>query len=175
MPVLSSLRRRGTLMSTAAVSMVAAIVTLTPGVAEASSTLNGSPTCNCVVQNSKNNTYRAVYGYVNNSSSTTTIAAGSNNKLSLSGGTSSTDDDVTTTFKPGTHTATWATGWLSKGTTATWTVGGQSVSANWNKQTCGSDVSLPASGNGTGPLIALVGAGLIAGFVFWRKRRKAAQ
>ncbi len=177
--VRSSLRRRGALIATGAAALVIAIAAalmLNTGAAAATwKTLAGSPTCDCVLQNSQNNTYRAVFGYVSTANSAGTIAAGDNNKVVLGSGTTrSTAAEVTTRFEPGTHKATFATGWLAKDTSATWTVGGKTVTASWNKPTCGSDVSLPAGGNGTGPLIALIMAGLIASFVVWRKRRKAA-
>ncbi|WP_436530932.1 hypothetical protein [Actinoplanes sp. HUAS TT8] len=176
--VRSSLRRRGALVATGAAALVVAIAAalmLNTGSAAATwKTLAGTPTCDCVLQNSKSGTYRAVFGYTSTAGSAGTIAAGDNNQVLLSGSTRSTVADVTTRFEPGTHKATFATGWLSKDTSATWTVGGKTVTANWSKPTCGSDVSLPAGGNGTGPLIALIMAGVIAAFVFWRKRRKAA-
>jgi hypothetical protein len=177
--VRSSLRRRGGLIAAGAVALVIAIAAalmLNTGSAAATwKTLAGTPTCDCVLQNSKDNTYRAVFGYVSTANSAGSIAAGDNNRVVVSGGsTKNAAAAVTTRFEPGAHKATFATGWLSRDTAATWTVGGRTVTATWHKPTCGSDVSLPAGGNGTGPLIALVMAGLVASFVFWRKRRKAA-
>ncbi|MFI1989129.1 LPXTG cell wall anchor domain-containing protein [Actinoplanes sp. NPDC020271] len=177
--VRSSLRRRGALIAAGAAALVVAITAalmVNTGAAAATwKTLAGTPTCDCVLQNSKDNTYRAIFGYVSTANSAGTIAAGDNNKVVLNGGsTRSTAAEVTTRFEPGTHKATFATGWLAKDTAATWTVGGKTVTASWNKPTCGADVSLPASGNGSGPLIALIMAGVVAAFVFWRKRRKAA-
>jgi hypothetical protein len=183
----SWLRRRGALLATTAVAavvaIVAALVLNTTAAAATWQTLAGTPTCDCVLRNSTNNTYRAVFGYVSTAASSGTIAAGDNNRVELGGGSArSTAAEVTTRFEPGTHQATFATGWLSRDTTATWRVGGRSVTATWGRPSCGNNVSLPAGGNGTGLLVALVAAGLAAAFVmsrkrgfpFSRKRRKAA-
>lgn len=173
------LRRRGALLTATSAAVVAAIVTvlvLNSNPAAATwQTFNGTPTCDCVVQDTKNNTYRAVFGYVSSSKSAGKIDAGDNNKLEIVGGTTRTDGLVTTRFEPGTHKASFSTGWVSKNTTVTWKVGGKTVTATWNKPTCGRDVSLPAGGNGSGPIVALLLAALIGGGVFlWRKRRSAA-
>ena len=174
-----SLRRRRALLAASGAALVAAIATVlvlnsTPAAATWQ-TFSGTPTCDCVVQDSKTNTYRAVFGYVSNSSATGKIDAGSNNKVVLSSN-SSTDAKVTTRFEPGTHKASFATGWISKDTQATWKVGGKNVTAHWNKPTCGRDVSLPAGGNGSGPILALVIAGLVGGGIYlWRKRRTVTQ
>ncbi|WP_328478231.1 hypothetical protein OHA21_26640 [Actinoplanes sp. NBC_00393] len=174
-----SLRRRGALLTATSAAVVAAIVTLlvlNSGPAAATwQSFSGTPTCDCVVQDTKNNTYRAVFGYVNTSKTPGKIDAGSNNKLEFSG-SGKTDGSVTTRFEPGTHKASFSTGWIAKDTKVTWTVGGKTVTATWNKPTCGRDVSLPAGGNGSGPIVALLFAGLIGGGVFfWRKRRNAVQ
>ncbi|MEU4426733.1 hypothetical protein AB0F81_39445 [Actinoplanes sp. NPDC024001] len=174
-----SLRRRGALLTATTAAVVAAIVTVlvlnsNPAAATWQS-FAGTPTCDCVVQDTKNNTYRAVFGYVSTSKSAGKIDAGANNRLELTGG-SRTDGSVTTRFEPGTHKASFSTGWVSKNTQITWKVGGKYVTATWNKPTCGKDVSLPAGGNGSGPIVALLFAALIGGAVFlWRKRRAAAQ
>ncbi|WP_045747913.1 hypothetical protein [Actinoplanes rectilineatus] len=173
------LRSRGVAITAGAVALIAAVVTalvLNSGPAAATwKTLNGTPTCDCVLKNSEDNTYRAVFGYTVGGSVTGTIAAGDNNQVTLAGGTTTTEADVTTKFKPGTHKASFATGWVSATTTVTWKVGGKSVSATWKRPTCGNDVSLPAGGNGSGPLIVLAFAGVAAVVVtVWRRRRAAA-
>src|SRR5215207_5185031 len=89
-----SLRRRGALLTATGAAVVAAIVTLlvlnaNPAAATWQS-FSGTPTCDCVVQDTKNNTYRAVFGYVSTSKSTGKIAAGDNNKLVLAGGSNTT-------------------------------------------------------------------------------------
>ncbi|WP_229071072.1 hypothetical protein [Actinoplanes sp. DH11] len=175
-----SLRRRRALLAASGAALVAAIATVlvlnsTPAAATWQS-FGGTPTCDCVVQDSKTGSYRAVFGYVNTTKNTGKIDAGANNRVVLTGSTRTVDAKVTTRFDPGTHKAAFATGWISKDTKITWTVGGKTVVAHWNKPTCGRDVSLPAGGNGSGPLLALVVAGLVGGGVYlWRKRRPAAQ
>ncbi|GIE85967.1 hypothetical protein [Actinoplanes regularis] len=173
-------RRRAGLLAAGAAALVVAIVatvalTASPAVAAIWETLPGTPTCNCVLKNGKDNTYRAVFGYTSNASVPGTIPAGPNNRLEVtSGSTPSALGLVTTEFEPGAHPATFATDWISKDTTVVWRVGGKTASGYWNQSSCGSDVMLPAGGNGAGPLVALLLAGLVALFVLWRKRRKAA-
>jgi hypothetical protein len=172
-----SLRRRGALSAASLVATIAAVLVVSGAPASADwQNFSGTPTCDCVVQDTKTNTYRAVFGYVNNSGSTGKITAGANNKLELTGGTTSAKTKPTEKFDKGTHKATFATGWLAKDTQVTWRIGGKTVTAHWNRPTCGKDVSLPAGGNGSGPLVALLFAGLIAGaVVLCRKRRSAVQ
>ena len=182
--VLSSWRKRAALLTVAGVAVLAAAVTsvvvLNTGPAGATwQTLAGNATCDCVVKNDKNE-YRAVFGYTNPGKQTGKISAGDNNKLQVTGlnapPSGKVDGVQVTKFDPGTHKAAFATGWVSKDVQITWAVGGKSASANWNKPTCGRDVSLPASGNGSGPIIALLASLVIVGAAFLlRKRRSAAR
>lgn len=173
------LRRRRAAFAAGAVALVAAVTTalfMNTGPAAATwQTLSGSPTCDCVVKDSGTGKYRAVFGYVNDSSATGKIAAGANNKIELTGGSTSIEGAVTTKFEPGTHKASFATGWVSKNTQVTWKVGGKSVAAHWNRPTCGNDVSLPAGGNGFGPIIALLAAGLVFVLAAVVRKRRAAR
>ncbi|GLW35647.1 hypothetical protein [Actinoplanes regularis] len=176
-PVPRFRRRRVSLIAAATAALVmaiAAVVTLTASPAAAAwQTLPGTPAANCVLKNSKNNTYRAVYGYT--ATKAATIPAGDNNRLYLIGGrTQNTTATVTTDFEPGIHPATFATDWITSDTTVLWWVGGQVATATWNTSSCGNNITLPAAGNGAGPLVALLLAGVVAMFVLWRNRRKAA-
>jgi LPXTG-motif cell wall-anchored protein len=171
-------RKRATVLAVATAAVVAAtvagIVMVNAGPATATwRTLNGSVTCDCVVKNTKTNEYRAVFGYDNASKSTGKIERGENNRLEVTGADDKKVDGVQTTdFEPGSHKAAFATTWISKDAVVAWSVGGKRVSADWNKPTCGRDVSLPATGNGSGPLIALVASLLIAaGAIVLRRRR----
>ncbi|MDT4995722.1 MAG: hypothetical protein QOH97_5614 [Actinoplanes sp.] len=176
--VLLSWRRRATTFTVAGVALVAAAVTglllLSTGPATATwQTISGSTSCNCVVKNTETNEYRAVFGYSSNGKQSGKIELGDNNKLEVTGAAASNIDGVqTTTFEPGSHVAAFATGWLPKDAKVSWSVGGQKASADWNKPTCGRDVSLPATGNGSGPLLVL-GVGLLVagGAIVLRKRR----
>jgi hypothetical protein len=181
--VVSSLRRRAAVLTVAGVALVAAVVTgvvLNTGPAAATwQTMSGEPTCDCIRKNDKGQ-YQAVFGYDSTSKSSGTIERGQNNKLEITGlnaGSSSKIDGVQpTTFEPGSHRAAFATGWVSKDAEVTWAVGGKQVSADWTQPTCGRDVSLPADGNGSGPIIALALSGLIAaGAVMLRRRRPKLQ
>ncbi|SFE38959.1 hypothetical protein SAMN05421541_101509 [Actinoplanes philippinensis] len=171
-------RRRRTVVAAGAVALVAAITTalfLKTGPSAATwQTLSGSPTCDCIVKDSSTGRYRAVFGYVSDASGPGTIAAGANNRLVFSGGTTSTDATVAARFSPGTHRAAFATGWVSRDTRVTWQVGGKSVAAYWNRPACGDDVSLPTGGNGFGPILGFLAAGVIAAVVAGRRRRRAA-
>lgn len=176
--VVSLWRRRAAMLSVAGVALLAAaiagIVLFNPGGPAAAhwQTMSGETTCDCVVKDTKTNKYRAVFGYTSTSKSAGKIATGDNNKLEVTGSASKVDGVQTTTFEPGSHKAAFATGWVSKDAEVTWSVGGQTVSANWSKPTCGRDVSLPAGGNGSGPLLALGASLLIAGgAIVLRKRR----
>jgi hypothetical protein len=179
MRLVPMLRRRRTALAAGAVALVAAVTAalfFSTGPAAATwQTLNGTPTCDCVVKDSSTGKYRAVFGYVNSTTSTGRIAAGDNNKVVLTGGSSATDAKVATTFAPGTHKAAFATGWVSRDTQITWNVGGKSVAAHWNRPTCGNDVSLPAGGNGFGPILAFLAAGAVAAVVTVVRRRRAAR
>jgi LPXTG-motif cell wall-anchored protein len=175
--VVSSWRKRAAMFSAAAVALVAAaiagIVLFNSGPATATwQTIAGQTTCDCVVKNTDTNQYRAVFGYNSTSRSAGKISVGANNKVEVTGGSATVDGAQTTTFEPGLHKAAFATGWVSKDAKVTWSVGGQQAYADWSKPTCGRDVSLPATGNGSGPLLALAASLLIAGgAVVLRKRR----
>ncbi|HWS35446.1 MAG TPA: hypothetical protein VN408_22245 [Actinoplanes sp.] len=179
MRLVSLLRRRRIAFAAGAVGLVAAVTAallLNTGPAAATwQTMSGTPTCDCVVKNSSTGKYRAVFGYVSTSSRSGQIKAGDNNKLVFTGGGTPAEGAVTEIFAPGTHKASFATGWVGKGTEVTWSVGGKNVAANWNRPTCGNDVSLPAGGNGLGPIIALVGAGLVFVLATLVRRRRAAR
>ena len=180
--VLSSWRRRAALLAVTGVAAVAAVVSgVTFGAGPAAATwqtLSGSTNCDCIVKNAETNQYRAVFGYTNNSSRPGRIAIGDNNRLVASGPGAPSADKVdgvqTTTFETGTHKAAFATTWISKDAQVSWTVGGRTVTANWNKPTCGRDVSLPADGNGSGPVIALLASAVIAGGAVLLRRRRTA-
>ncbi|MCU7724179.1 hypothetical protein ODJ79_10675 [Actinoplanes sp. KI2] len=170
-----SRRRRPGLIGVGAAALVVAItaaVTLTASPAAAASSV--TPTANCVVKSGKDDTFRVVFGYTSTASQTSTIPAGPNNRLEFVGSTQSTAATVTTDFEPGSHPASFATDWIDKDTTVTWRLDGQSASSSWNQSSCGNNITLPAAGNGAGPVVALLLAGVVAMIVLWRKRRKAA-
>lgn len=179
--VVSSWRKRASVLAVAGATVVAAVVAgivmVNSGPATATwRTLDGTVTCDCVVKNTKTNEYRAVFGYDNGGKSTGKIARGENNRLEVTGADAQAESKVDgvqpTDFKPGSHRAAFATTWVSKDTLISWSVGGKRVTADWNKPTCGRDVSLPATGNGSGPVIALVASLLIAAGAIVLKRRR---
>ena len=126
-------------------------------------TFEAKASCDCVVK--QGDQYKAVFGYANTSDKIGRFEAGQYNTVSGSTGTK-----VVTRFEPGTHRAAFASGWVRKDQVVTWTIGSQRVVANWNKPTCGPSVSLPADGNGSGPVIALAASLLIAAGVVLTRR-----
>ena len=126
-------------------------------------------TCDCVLKQGER--YKAVFGYANSTTKIGEFEAGQYNAVSGSTGT-----EVVTRFEPGTHKAAFASGWVGRNEVVTWTIGSQRVVATWDKPTCGPSVSLPAGGNGSGPVIALAASLLIAaGVVLTRKFRLTAR
>lgn len=163
-------RRVAVRVASAAAALLAAgattVVVFAPPAAAASG-FTGKLTADCVVHG-PNNTYRAVFGYDSTGSGTVRVPAGNDNALTpghLNG-------VQTTTFEPGKHRGAFATGRLSHAHKITWKVGSLSATALYTSPTCGPSVSLPADGNGTGPVIALVGSIVVAaGLVALRRRR----
>lgn len=125
----------------------------------------GRGTCDCVIK--EGDRYRAVFGYVNETDKIGRYEAGKDNTVTGSAGTK-----VVTKFEPGVHKAAFTSGWVSKNEVVTWHVGTQKVTATWQKRPCDTRVSLPADGNGSGPVVALAASLLIAaGVVLFRRFR----
>ena len=162
----------------ALVALIAAVALVaTPGVAAAQ---NGNqsvkPTLDCIRKNS-NGTYTAVLGYNNTGSVRESIPVGTWNKLDPA----KANGPLPTVFEPGlkrgvlTVTLThdeWMGG-------PNWYLDGAFVFFGWSwtrndlATTCPSSTELPAAGNGTGPAIALVAAGLVGGVAVHRANRRA--
>ncbi len=158
------------LMAAAALLAVAvggAVIAARPATATWT-TMSGTPTCDCVLRSEDGKRYKAVFGYVNPTRHVGRISSGDNNTVlpKSAGGTQATE------FEPGTHRAAFASGWVDKSTEVVWSVGAKKVSANWSKPTCGGHVSLPADGNGTGPVVALALSLLVTAAVLLVRRRR---
>jgi hypothetical protein len=154
------------------VLVVAGVPAMTASAATAA-TATPAPVLNCVISNSADGTFRAVFGYVN-SGPATTVPVGTSNDLSPS----SLQGTQTTAFSTGARDGSFVTAYVSKRVKITWTLGGTSVSASWKVNECGAGVTLPTEGNGIGPVVVIA---LSMGFSFglaWlravRARRRGA-
>jgi hypothetical protein len=150
--------------------LVLLATTATPAFAH-STALPGQLTVDCVVAGEQG-TYRAVFGYDNSSQYEVTVPVGTYNSLSPS--YLNLNGIQTTTFQPGAHRATFTTPALSRSESVRWTVGPLSVTASWNSRSCGPQVSLPADGNGTGPVF-VIGASVALALIVLRSRRRKEQ
>jgi len=154
-------RRRQWLTKVASVAAAAALVSLAAPAAPAAATYPVTLGVDCVTTAS-NGTYRAVFSY--NSYATTTVhyAVGASNNVSPA----SLNGSQPTNFSHGLHRAAFTTAPVPVNTPVRWTVALYTATASVHSPTCGGTVSLPADGNGTGPVIALGLSLLIAGAAF---------
>jgi hypothetical protein len=128
------------------------------------------PTLDCIVRSG--GTYRAVFGYDNDTPDTLTVETGPDNTMSPD----SLDGIQTTTFAPGHHRAAFATPPIKVNTDVSWTVLGTTVTATFKSAHCGPEVTLPAEGNGIGPVVVLGGSVLLSlGSLYLRQRRQIRQ
>jgi hypothetical protein len=149
-----------------------AALSLTPVTASASTT-SVTPLLDCVARNS-DGSYTAVIGYTSTHASTTAIPLGSGNYVTPS----RYDGAQPTTFESGTHHGVFSlTVSTVDNTDVTWHVDGGTLSYSGKgpmSSSCPAPTPLPADGNGTGPVIALLVAGLVGVLVAVRLRRRAA-
>jgi hypothetical protein len=151
------------------VALAAGMVTLSlfgaPGQASAAGTL--TPLLDCIVQNS-NGTVTAVLGFSNTTGHTVNIKYGDNNVITPS----TFDRTQPTHFKAGTRhgvfsvTLTYNDFWSSP----SWRLNGHTLDYYdaGHAVTCPPGTTMPATGNGTGPALALVAAGVV-GMLFVRR------
>lgn len=159
-------RARWRSMRLALVGAVAATVAMTPGVASANDDDDlVVPLVTCVTQ-AEGGRYTAVFGYNNRTSRVITVSHGDNNNVDPSG-------PVPEVFQPGVHH-----GVFSVSTTVDrrveWELYDSEARAYESSQpSCGPGVQMPADGNGTGAVVALVAAGAVGAVVLHRSRRGA--
>jgi hypothetical protein len=154
--------------SRAAVVVAGAVVALgaAPGTASAAGEI--TPTFSCVIKHENTWGWTAVLGYDNSSRYTVVYPVGPGNVLTPV----ERNGEQPTRFEAGSHPGV-LTVEFQTGNSVTWTVGGRSVTATMNDKTCPSATELPEEGNGTGPAIALVAAGVVGAVAVQRVRRRA--
>jgi hypothetical protein len=171
----SRARRLRARASRAALVAVIGLVGLvaSPGTASAAATYTVEPVLNCYKENS-NKSWTVVVGYVNASSSTVTIPRGADNQAAPSKFASLPP----TSFEPGTVNGAFATtvsqADLNAG--ARWVLDGFTLdyrAAAGASRVCPASTELPEEGNGTGPAIGLVAAGVVGAALVHRARKRA--
>jgi hypothetical protein len=157
-----------------ALPVVAGIaVCLSPGVAAADPADGLTPGHGTVtpfvdcVRTGSDGAFTAVLGYRNDGTATE-HARGVENVLAPS----RYDGGQPTKFDSGTHHGVFTV--PAVGGSVSWTLDGTTVVVSDSSPACPPGSELPADGNGTGPTIALVGAGVVGVLAVWRARRRAA-
>jgi hypothetical protein len=164
-------RGRWTVARLAAVgALVALSLVGIPGTASAAGTV--SPLLDCVVQNS-NGTFTAVLGYSNTTGRTQTIGYGYNNAITPS----KYDRVQPTTFYSGTYhgvfkvTVTMPDVYYSN---PSWRLNGDTIDyTDVTSNSCPPPTQMPSVGNGAGPAIGLLVAGLVGAVLVRRYVRRA--
>jgi hypothetical protein len=124
-----------------------------------------TPLLDCVTRSGSG--FTAVLGYAN-SGTATEHARGADNAISPA----ALDGAQPTKFSSGTHHGVFAV--TVTGSSATWTLEGTTLVIGPTSAACPPGTELPAEGNGTGPVLALVAAGLLGGLVVARARSRTA-
>lgn len=155
-------------LARAALVPVIAIVGLIAAPGTASAAGGVTPLLDCVVKLDGSAGWAALLGYANTGSDTVGYAVGPDNVLEPA----ARNGEQPTTFEPGSHRGAFSVQFQT-GNSVTWTVSGQSVTATMNSKRCPASTELPEDGNGTGPAIALVTAGVAGALVVHRVRRRS--
>ena len=163
----SSRHACGTLLRAALVAVVAVVALVAaPGAASTRDTV--VPLLDCVVTN-EDGSWTAVFGYRNTTSSPVSIPTGPRNKVTPA----TVGSPQPTVFQPGTHRGAF-TVTVPRGASPMWHLDGTNLAARLGSSTaCPPSTELPEEGNGTGPAIALVVAGLVGAVAVQRARRRA--
>lgn len=159
-------RVRTRLQQLAAVTLLStAALIATPGTASAADTV--TPLLNCTITN-PDGSFTALLGYDNPTSQAVTIPFGKENRVV----SSRFDGFQPTTFKPGRYNGAFSV--TVTNTSATWTLGTTPLLIKPSgTSACPPSTELPSDGNGAGPAIALVAAGVIGVAALQRVRRRA--
>jgi hypothetical protein len=168
----STPRGRVGLARAALVAVIGLVALLAvPGAASATNP-RVDPFLDCYVVN-KNGTYTALIGYTNTGSART-IPLGTNNRFSPSRLQGAQPTSFSSGTRHGAFSVTVTPAEVSAG--ARWEVDGNVLDymdAARTSSTCPPSTELPEDGNGTGPAIVLVGAGVIGVVAVHRARRRA--
>jgi hypothetical protein len=164
----SKARRGGGRLIRAAVVPVIAVVGLISAPGTASADGGVTPLFECVTKLRGGAGWTALLGYSNSSSRPVTYAVGPDNVLQPS----ARNGEQPTTFQPGTHRGVFTVAFKT-GNSVKWTIAGSSVTATMNTKRCPSATELPEDGNGTGPAIVVVAAGVVGAVAVHRVRRRA--
>jgi hypothetical protein len=161
-------RRRVGLARAALVAVIGLVgLVAAPGTASAQDGVV-TPLFECVTKLHGADGWTALLGYSNSSKTPVTVPVGPDNVLRPS----ARNGEQPTVFQPGTHRGEFTVAFKT-GNSVSWTVGGLSVSATMNTKRCPDPTELPAEGNGTGPAIVLLGAGVVGAIALHRARRRA--
>ena len=162
--------RRTATRGALAAAAVAVAVVATPGVASAGGTI--TPLVDCYTTSGSQTTL--VLGYANTKGSSANYDVGGNSNHWTP---AQYDGDQPGTFDVGVHHGVYQVTLPSSAlSTTSWTLGSTTVnigSAARAAGTCPAGTTLPATGNGTGPAIALAAAGLVGVVAVRRSRRRA--
>jgi len=112
-----------------------------------------TPLVDCVVLDGAD-AFTAVFGYANSGTATQHLT-GAANRITPA----AYDGTQPTKFASGTHHGVFSV--RVTGTSASWTLGGSMVTSTAASAACPPSAQLPAEGNGTGPVIVLVVAGVV--------------
>ena len=163
----STVRRARASFSRAALVVVIAVMGLLalPGTASAAGEV--VPVLNCT-KPAAGGGFTAVVGYDNPSGQTVTVPYGKQNRI-VSG---RYDGAQPTVFRAGRHDGAFTVTITTS--SATWTLGRTLLLLKPSEApACPASTELPEEGNGTGPAIALLAAGLVGGVMVQRARRRA--
>ncbi|WNV75136.1 hypothetical protein [Geodermatophilus sp. DSM 44513] len=171
-------RLRASVTQLALVTVLAgAVLAATPGTAEARGQVQ--PTLDCARAN-PDGTHTVVFGYTNKTAQSVTIRVGRENKITpkrhdgkqpttFAAGEQRGAYSITVNAKEWRHGASWALDGHTVSVGPNGVYGGSSSKAT----TCPSSTELPEEGNGTGPAIVLVLAGVVGGVAVHRVNRRA--
>jgi hypothetical protein len=158
--------RPGPMLRAAAAGAAAALLGAAPAAAGPGNR-DPRPFVDCVVVTGDG--FQAVFGY-EKATGQVTIPVGPLNQVSPA----SLDGGQPTQFKAGWRPGVLVLPPVPVGSTVSWTVDGLTATATAGSQVCGPRVSLPAEGNGAGPVLVLVGSVAVSmGFASLRRRMQA--
>lgn len=134
-----------------------------------------SPAAACLVYDTPGDTYHMLYSYTNEAPVSVTIPYGPANSLTPS------SSAAPTTFSPGTVSQAFTVSASGAGAgpstvLSSWTLGTTTASFTPTSSSCGPDIVVPGSGNGTGWIVVGLLSVLVLGLpILWYQHRIATQ